>query len=97
MEVNKEKVKGQGSVAIAASQAISQGNAQKQRGFSSRVTNVVRKVIKQHNVKYPKEGEKGKASVKSAMKVIGLGSQTRQIQKSIMRSDKTPQPRESIR
>ena len=96
MEVNKERAKGQESVTIAASQSIGQGNAQKQRGFSSHVTTVVRKVIKQHSVKYRKEGEKEKASVKSAMKVIGLGSQARQIQKSIMRAD-NPQPKESIR
>ncbi len=94
MGVSKERVKGQGSVTIAASQAIGQENVQKQKGFSSHVTTVVRKVIRQHSVRHPKEGEKEKASVRSAMKVVGLGNQ---VQKSVMRSVKTPQPKESIR
>ncbi len=91
-EAKQEKAKE--TVITAASQAIGQGNVQKRKSFSSHVTIVVRKVIKQHSVRYPKEGEKEKASVRSAMKVIGLGNQ---VQKSVMRSGKTPQSKESIR
>ena len=90
MEESKERVKGQGSVATAASQDIGPENAQKQRSFNSRVTIVVKRVTRQHNVKCLKEGEKERDSTKSATKASGHGSRARQILRSVARSDQPP-------
>ena len=75
MEANRENGKDLENVTTAASQDIGQENAQKQKDFSLHATTVVRKATKHHSVRFPKGEAKEKASVKLAMKAIGLGKQ----------------------